>query len=447
MNRISVLIPAYRCAEVIGQAIDNVLEQTLLPDEIVVADDGSDDDLAARVERSRPGCAARGVTLTYTRFAENRGRGAARNLALDAARGDLVAWFDADDLWEPGKLATQAADFERLRGAHPAGRLLLTCDYLRRDPVTGGAHHMRPGPMLSIDDIVALHTRRHIQLQTVFGPRETFLRTGFDDALNRAEDFDFALRFTAQGGKFVNPGGGMPDPADAAPDLSELEDPGQDDAGLANAGQANSGPSSESGGTPLVHYFRSSENYGAEGKASNRRVVAKNEAIFRSNHIDPKAFLAHKLGVALANGIRPMQAPRTLPPGPVLDIPADDPFAAARPRLWRSEDGAIRVELARGTRAECIVTGAGGWEIWRSELGEAPAKPVIRDWFLAGGRWFLIRPLSGAWFPTERLRITRADSGLISLAAPGQGKARRAGARGEKDGSGEGRGAKASPPE
>lgn len=395
MTGISVLIPAYRCAEVIGQAIDNVLEQTLRPDEIVVADDGSDDDLATRVERSRPRCAAGGVALTYARFADNRGRGAARNLALGAARGDLVAWFDADDLWEPAKLATQAADYARLAGEYPAGQLLLTCDYLRRDPVTGGARHIRPGPVLAIDDIVALHTRRHIQLQTVFGPRETFLRTGFDDALNRAEDFDFALRFTAQGGKFVNPGG-----ADRESAGFECDD-----------------------GTPLVHYFRSSENYGAEGKASNRCVVAKNAAILRSNHIDPEAFLAHKLGVALANGIRPVETPRTLAPGPVFDIPADDPFARARPRLWRLEGGAIRIELAGGTRAESIVVDAGGGEILRSELGEAPRQSLIRDWFLAGARWFLIRPLAGPWFPTERLLIARADSGLISLAAPGRVKA------------------------
>ena len=392
MTRVSVLMPVYDCAEVIGQAIRNVLDQTAPPFEIVVADDGSTDDTAARVEALRPEAAARGTRLTFV-GAAHRGRGAARNLAAASAEGELVAWFDADDLWEPAKLATQAADFARLRAEHPAGLLLLTCDYLRYGSARGTGQLARPAASIGIEDIVSVHLRRHIQLQTIFGPRAVFLETPFDAELNRAEDFDFALRFTARGGRFVNPA---------------RED------------------------TPLVHYFRSAANFSREGADSNRRILAKNAAILAANHVDPRALLADKLenlhAVDLAT-----DPDRALPPGPVLRPAPEAEFAATRPRLDRLGDGSIRVHLARGTEADYALTSADGAEIARGPLrdGQGIDQRAIVGWFMAGARWLLISPRAGArrgaWFPAERLLIARAASGLLSVAGPAPARTSRAG--------------------
>ncbi len=96
---ISVVIPAYNAAATIAAAIESALAQTRPPDEIIVVDDGSRDDTAAVVERF--GAAVRLVRQT------NAGCGQARNTGVRAARGNWLAFLDADDLWQPTKLARQ----------------------------------------------------------------------------------------------------------------------------------------------------------------------------------------------------------------------------------------------------------------------------------------------------------------------------------------------------
>jgi glycosyltransferase involved in cell wall biosynthesis len=102
---VTTIIPAYRAAHTIARALDSALAQTCPPAEILVIDDGSPDDLAGAV---RP----YGSRVTLLRK-PNGGAASARNLGLDRARGDLVAFLDADDHWEPHKLERQLAVFHR----------------------------------------------------------------------------------------------------------------------------------------------------------------------------------------------------------------------------------------------------------------------------------------------------------------------------------------------
>jgi SAM-dependent methyltransferase len=99
MPTISVIIPAYKAAQTIGQAVRSVLAQTVRPDEILVIDDGSPDDLPAAV-------AEFGSAVTLIRQ-PNSGVAAARNRGVELARGELLAFLDADDYWEPHKLEKQ----------------------------------------------------------------------------------------------------------------------------------------------------------------------------------------------------------------------------------------------------------------------------------------------------------------------------------------------------
>jgi len=97
---ISVIIPCYNGEAYLAEALESVAAQTLQPAQTIVVDDGSTDGSAA-VARSFPW-----VTLVSQ---ENRGLPAARNAGLAVATGDLLAFLDADDAWEPQKLARQAA--------------------------------------------------------------------------------------------------------------------------------------------------------------------------------------------------------------------------------------------------------------------------------------------------------------------------------------------------
>ena len=101
MPRVSVIIPAYNAAAFVQRAVDSVLAQTWQDLELLVVDDGSADDTVKLLG----GYGDRLCLITQA----NGGPAAARNRGLHAARGEFVAMLDADDWWEPGKLAEQVA--------------------------------------------------------------------------------------------------------------------------------------------------------------------------------------------------------------------------------------------------------------------------------------------------------------------------------------------------
>ncbi len=96
---ISVVIPAYNCQEYVARAIDSVLNQTCPVGEIVIVDDGSTDNTAQVVK-------GYGDRVCYM-YQENAGVSAARNAGIKAAKGDWIAFLDADDEWLPDKIEIQ----------------------------------------------------------------------------------------------------------------------------------------------------------------------------------------------------------------------------------------------------------------------------------------------------------------------------------------------------
>lgn len=116
--RVSVIIPAWNRAGTILEAIHSVLSQTFVSLEVIVVDDGSTDGTAAAV-RERHGADPRVVLLSQA----NQGPAAARNAGIGRARGELIAFLDSDDLWDPEKLAAQVGHLD----AHPVAGLTF-CD-------------------------------------------------------------------------------------------------------------------------------------------------------------------------------------------------------------------------------------------------------------------------------------------------------------------------------
>ncbi len=112
--KISVLIPAYNAAATIGAAINSVLAQTVVPDEILVLDDGSTDETCRHLEvyQSR---------ITIYRQA-NHGIAHALNFLCQQAKGDIFAFLDADDIWHPRYLQTQCQQIEQ----HPQAAASFT---------------------------------------------------------------------------------------------------------------------------------------------------------------------------------------------------------------------------------------------------------------------------------------------------------------------------------
>ncbi|MBI2382587.1 MAG: glycosyltransferase family 2 protein [Gammaproteobacteria bacterium] len=184
---VSVVLPTRNRADLLPRAIRSVLAQTYSNLELIVVDDASTD--------STPDCvgAFPDPRLRYHRLAGNRGGAAARNVGIGAARGQLLAFQDDDDLWRIEKLEKQVA---HLIAAGPETALCL-CGLLEMYPqyarYCGGQ-----------DDFSRLRFDRGIPFgpaliatPTWLGWREPLEAAGlFDERLSAWDDWEFALRIS-----------------------------------------------------------------------------------------------------------------------------------------------------------------------------------------------------------------------------------------------------------
>lgn len=101
---VTAAIPVRNGEAYLGEAIESVLGQSRPCEQVIVVDNGSTDRSAEIARGFGP--------AVEVVFEPREGIGAARNAALRAARGDYVAFLDADDLWDPAKTALQLAAFD-----------------------------------------------------------------------------------------------------------------------------------------------------------------------------------------------------------------------------------------------------------------------------------------------------------------------------------------------
>ncbi len=182
--RISVIIPVYNRASLIGSTLDSLRTQTLPPKEIVVVDDGSTDDTPGMVERYAGKFPEAGLRLVRQ---ENAGPSAARNRGLALAQGDLLAWCDADDLWLPRKLEKQV---QRLGEDPQAAGVYCRMFKFQSDLDDLG----RPEPQNMIEPPAGIPGVEHIlltmciQSSTAVVRRSAIEGLKFDEDLRAAED-------------------------------------------------------------------------------------------------------------------------------------------------------------------------------------------------------------------------------------------------------------------
>jgi teichuronic acid biosynthesis glycosyltransferase TuaG len=165
---------------------------------LIIVDDGSTDD-TAEVARS---LAAADARVRYVRR-PNGGQGAARNTGLGAARGPVVAFLDADDLWLPGKLAAQLAVLEE-KGVD----LVYTDGDIFSDEGAGSPEerfHILPGEARGVEMYRVLFTSNRIATLSVLVKREALDAVGlFDEnrAYQNCEDYDLWMRLARNGASF-----------------------------------------------------------------------------------------------------------------------------------------------------------------------------------------------------------------------------------------------------
>ena len=122
--RVSVIMIFFNGEDFMDEAIASAMDQTVSDLELLLCDDGSTDGSTAIAHRWVERHPDRVRYLEHPGHA-NRGMSATRNLGIAAARGEFIAWLDADDVWHPEKLAEQLAVMD----AHP--ELGMVCGTVR----------------------------------------------------------------------------------------------------------------------------------------------------------------------------------------------------------------------------------------------------------------------------------------------------------------------------
>jgi glycosyltransferase involved in cell wall biosynthesis len=104
MMKFSVIMPAYNSAETIQTAIDSVVAQIHADWELIVVDDQSSDGTESIVRKRQ----RQDGRIRLVRNTTNLGVARSRNRGIDLVTGEVIAFLDADDVWDPDKLAIQA---------------------------------------------------------------------------------------------------------------------------------------------------------------------------------------------------------------------------------------------------------------------------------------------------------------------------------------------------
>lgn len=184
---ISVVIPAYNSAVYIRETLESVLAQTSPPLEVIVVDDGSTDETAAIVRTY-----AGRIRLLQQ---ENKGVSAARNLGIQQAQGDYIAFVDSDDLWLPEKLGRQAACILEKQVAW------VSCGADFFDNSTGKILHSYRMKLYEGDVLERLLAACFILSPTPVVKKSIFEEIGYFDESYRApmnEDWDMWMRIAAR---------------------------------------------------------------------------------------------------------------------------------------------------------------------------------------------------------------------------------------------------------
>lgn len=189
--QVSVIIPVYNGSRYIVQAVESVLSQTFTDLEIIVVDDGSSDRthqvLQPYLDRIR-----------YI-YQENQGAAVARNRACELARGEFLAFLDADDYFLPKKLEKQIAFFD----ADPALDMVQT-GWFMVDETGRELSAVKPWQQAPKLDLESFILYKCVRPSAMMLRRKWWEKLGgFDSNLPPTEDLDLALRLALKGCKAV----------------------------------------------------------------------------------------------------------------------------------------------------------------------------------------------------------------------------------------------------
>ena len=185
---VSVIIPTYRERDLLREAVDSALAQTMRDIEVIVVEDGT--------HTAREALSGYGAPVRYI-WQENQGVSGARNTGVLHASASWLAFLDHDDLWKPEKLERQLLLAER----SPEFDVIHTDHFVLRDG------KMLPGPRLvPTEQVPSGRVSRRLFMNNflilssaLVTKRSCVAAGGFDSRHTYAQDYDLWLRIARQG--------------------------------------------------------------------------------------------------------------------------------------------------------------------------------------------------------------------------------------------------------
>jgi glycosyltransferase involved in cell wall biosynthesis len=189
---VSIIIPAYNTAGLIGQCLESVLSQTYADFEALVVNDGSPD--TPELEKALAPFMDRIVYIKQ----ENKRAAGARNTAIRQAKGEFLAFLDSDDGWLRHHLASQMKKF-----ADDPSLDLVYANGIRIANPRRQVEFMERCPSYGTANFEALVVERcQISVSTVVVRKSAIVKAGgFDESLLRCDDYDMWLRAAFHGAK------------------------------------------------------------------------------------------------------------------------------------------------------------------------------------------------------------------------------------------------------
>ncbi len=192
---VTVVLPVYNAAATISETIASVLAQTFIAFELVIVNDGSTDDTLTRLMPL-----AEVDPRIHLVSRPNGGVSSARNLGVELARGELIAFIDADDLWAADKLAVHVA---RHRSDAKLAASYARIGFLPQHAATLDAcrtlSSVGTGPLRLIE---VLGENPVCTMSNLVVRRDVFIAAGgLDTGLSHAEDQEFVARLLSRGSR------------------------------------------------------------------------------------------------------------------------------------------------------------------------------------------------------------------------------------------------------
>jgi len=185
---ISVVIPAYNAAHYLSDTIHSVLAQSYTDWELLIINDGSTDTTESVVNRY---CQQDGRIQLVTK--ENGGVSSSRNLGATLAKGELIAFLDADDKWLPNKLAVHA---EYMHSHPEVGVSFARVELMNSDG--SSMNKLTSNQLTQLQPQEFLYSNPTVTTSNVVIRRDLFHKMqGFDQTINHSEDMELLFRIAS----------------------------------------------------------------------------------------------------------------------------------------------------------------------------------------------------------------------------------------------------------